>query len=715
MHRFRNKASLFVVSQIRLQSSQSSSPSQPPSANGWRQQVVERDDNLNDAPSPGGVKSAFSDKTIASSAILTEKGFEESKKAMGGGVGKTKTSSKSAQQTEAAFREDVESSTFSPIDFYRRRIAYLALVRSRKGWVPLASYGTLLYGLSFFGPLAMPQVLTAGAAIALLNKFVVAGSSSKWLKLAKGAANKAVVELSGNSTNNFERLPLYRQVAVITGASGALGREVAEQLQSLGAMVIVTHIPGTKPFFEGHNDIVEGKVDNRKAATIITQLSPPNNTLPMRSYPLDLADRNSVRSFCGYLTNENSNSSSAVPKIDILVLGAGIHEPRYVPTKHNTDRHIEINYLGQFLLTESLLPLVRRSHYSGVGINGFGLPTAADAPAPPSSTFSPSSAFSGLRGGRIVYVSCTLHSLIGQKTLHRNIATAYSGEESANTSSTQQGPLSSAPSTQTQSPSSYKAKWLKEGDDSYIHSILYAVSKLGNIYHTQSLHERRYVGIDGALNTNKEAASNVSNKALRPYAAACAILPTFQSHLSRKLDGEQIPAAVAESRAASGLNEDGSLKEENKDGSSKKGPSNGSQVTLSLIGSTSAPISDESKVQSFVPSSLIGALWRQTPSQAAETVLDVCLRPDIVSGGFYHENREMSQAKVARPLPGASPKSFWQRIIPTPASCFEVLSAGANNVRMRNSLVGWAAQQTRSYTIDVSPFEKKTGNHGGKK
>eukprot|EP00759_Apiculatamorpha_spiralis_P034588 PhF_6_TR35595/c0_g1_i1/m.51807 len=104
MHRLRatHFVSLVATSQLRAQSQ-----SQPPPVpgQGWRQQVTERDD----AATQGG---NFSDKTIASSAILSDKAYDESKKSVGGtiGSGRSATSStkvsKTAQQTEAAMRED---------------------------------------------------------------------------------------------------------------------------------------------------------------------------------------------------------------------------------------------------------------------------------------------------------------------------------------------------------------------------------------------------------------------------------------------------------------------------------------------------------------------------------------------------------------------------------------------------------------------------------
>lgn len=792
----------------------SSSPS-PASSSAWRQQVLDRETQEE--------LGLASDKTYASGAILSEKEYDESRRRLGGGklasssssasgAGSSSSSGTSASATasarggkgrggnsaaeaEAAMLEGAESATFSPVDFYRRRLSYLFLVRFRRMWAPVAAYIAALYGIgtanlylspaaaaaaaatadggataavSVLSLLSMPQIMSAAAAVALLNRFVVAGPSSRWLRKARLAAKAARAEVpsaaptgasSSASAAVASRLPLYRQIAVVTGATGALGREVAAELQALGAMVIVTHLPGSRPLFAADaSSAKEGAAAPPPSPNaVITQTNAPAGTIPMRSYPLDLADRNSVRAFCGLIGNDRSHTNApnplAVPKIDLLVLAAGIKEQRYVPTRYNTDRHIEVNFLGHFLLAENLLPLLRRSQYSGVDASGrgAGAATATSSAASPSSptvnASSSSATFAGVRGGRVVYVSCVDHSSVGQKVQFRSIANAYF-ESSGSSSSAFSG------------SSTYKEKFLREGDDSYLVGPMYATSKVGTIVHTMSLHERRYAGVDGTAATggllggggSAAASSGASSGAfrsqppLRPYVAMCAVLPSFQSFLGRsKLDEEALPAAVVEARLAAGFTKEGALANAAEAASSsassateKKKPSVAAppppswamggassasaggnstafasasssvqQGVIPQIGSNSAAVSDEAAVQAFDgAASLLGSLWRQTPRQAAETVLDVCLRPDACSGGMYSETIEMSHARRASDS-SAEGTSLLSRLIPRPAALFEVLSAACHQLRARQSLIGWAAQQTRGYTVDIPPHAQQ--------
>eukprot|EP01101_Sappina_pedata_P009998 TRINITY_DN618_c0_g1_i4.p1 TRINITY_DN618_c0_g1~~TRINITY_DN618_c0_g1_i4.p1 ORF type:complete len:319 (+),score=106.18 TRINITY_DN618_c0_g1_i4:40-996(+) len=69
---------------------------------------------------------------------------------------------------------------------------------------------------------------------------------------------------------------------------------------------------------------------------------------------LDLSDLNSVRNFCIEFSNKNNH-------LDILILNAGLLAQTKELTKQNHEMMFGVNHLGHFVLTNLLLPLLRKS------------------------------------------------------------------------------------------------------------------------------------------------------------------------------------------------------------------------------------------------------------------------------------------------------------------------------------------------------------------
>lgn len=133
------------------------------------------------------------------------------------------------------------------------------------------------------------------------------------------------------------------KIAVVTGGTSGLGKQIALDLAKLGAHVILV----------GRNS---NKVDK-----IIQELkdSTDNNNnqkLNISKGIMDVSDLNSVKKFSEELITMLDDN-----KIDYLVNNAGIH---YASAKHLMDKPsaqgydlvFATNYLGHFLLTENLLP-----------------------------------------------------------------------------------------------------------------------------------------------------------------------------------------------------------------------------------------------------------------------------------------------------------------------------------------------------------------------
>jgi NAD(P)-dependent dehydrogenase (short-subunit alcohol dehydrogenase family) len=79
-------------------------------------------------------------------------------------------------------------------------------------------------------------------------------------------------------------------------------------------------------------------------------------------HELDLSSFNSVRRFAEFITKENGENG-----IDILINNAGIMlYPKFKLTEDGHELTWQTNYLGHFLLTELLMPLLKKAKESRI-------------------------------------------------------------------------------------------------------------------------------------------------------------------------------------------------------------------------------------------------------------------------------------------------------------------------------------------------------------
>ncbi|AJA08519.1 dehydrogenase [Sphingopyxis fribergensis] len=163
----------------------------------------------------------------------------------------------------------------------------------------------------------------------------------------------ATPQLEGRSPIATNIPELSGKRALITGATGGLGFEMAKSLAAAGALVILTGRDATK----GADAV------GRIAAAV------PDARLDYRS--VDLASLASIRQFGEAVRIEG------LP-VDILINNAGVMAP---PTRRETEDGFELqfgtNHLGHFALTGNLLPLLRAAPNPRVvsissGIASFG-------------------------------------------------------------------------------------------------------------------------------------------------------------------------------------------------------------------------------------------------------------------------------------------------------------------------------------------------------
>jgi NAD(P)-dependent dehydrogenase (short-subunit alcohol dehydrogenase family) len=126
---------------------------------------------------------------------------------------------------------------------------------------------------------------------------------------------------------------LTGRTAIVTGASGGIGYEIARALAARGAHVLLTS-----------RDTARG----RQAAVLIGQETPGAST---EVGVLDLASQASVRRFADGFGSRHG-------QLDILVNNAGIAGGPRRETVDGFETHFGVNHLGHFALTGLLLPFL---------------------------------------------------------------------------------------------------------------------------------------------------------------------------------------------------------------------------------------------------------------------------------------------------------------------------------------------------------------------
>ena len=151
---------------------------------------------------------------------------------------------------------------------------------------------------------------------------LLAGLTSAWALTAAAADAQSVPEPG-------------QQVALITGSTSGLGRELALRLGAAGTHVIV----------HGRN--------RARGMEVVAAIESAGGSA--RFYAADLASLEQVRSFGEAVLDDYD-------KLDLLINNAGIAfaQERSV-SEDGHELHFQVNYLSHFLLTQMFLPRIRES------------------------------------------------------------------------------------------------------------------------------------------------------------------------------------------------------------------------------------------------------------------------------------------------------------------------------------------------------------------
>ena len=138
---------------------------------------------------------------------------------------------------------------------------------------------------------------------------------------------------------------MNKRVAVVTGGNRGIGIEICRQLAKVDGMHVVL-----------------AARDAKKGETAAQKLR--DEGLDVEFYPLDVTSERSVKTFAGWL-------KSACKRCDILVNNAGVMlDPRGSRVLDSTlvtwRDTLETNLIGPLLLSQALVPLMKRNDYGRI-------------------------------------------------------------------------------------------------------------------------------------------------------------------------------------------------------------------------------------------------------------------------------------------------------------------------------------------------------------
>lgn len=288
---------------------------------------------------------------------------------------------------------------------------------------------------------------------------------STWGTLSALVALLATMRLLARGQMNRIRKDLTGRHVVITGATSGVGKATAAQLAAMGAHVTILSrdSPHAMPAL----------------AYVRSHCRDPARQ-QIRFQTLDLSDFVAVRDYAKRARQRNQ-------PIDILVNNSAVIGAGQVNTRFGDDLQLAVNFLGPYLLTEGLLPLVAAVR------------------------------------GRVVYVSCSAH--VGVRS---GVVSHYVGNR---------GQWKRCAGLSTSADQSASA-----GAAGFDCVEQFAFTKLGNIYHTQDLATRSYVPLP---ESSKEAAMRSVRASNASYVAAAPSAATTSGALSATASTASVAASSA--------------------------------------------------------------------------------------------------------------------------------------------------------------------------
>lgn len=122
---------------------------------------------------------------------------------------------------------------------------------------------------------------------------------------------------------------------IITGSTDGIGKLAAIQLAK-----------------EGHEIYLHGR-NATKLARVIAEVKELSDNTNVKGFVADFSDLEAVKRMGQQIINE-------VPKVDVLINNAGVFKSATPHSKEDLDIRFVVNYLAPYVLTNQLLPLLRK-------------------------------------------------------------------------------------------------------------------------------------------------------------------------------------------------------------------------------------------------------------------------------------------------------------------------------------------------------------------
>lgn len=126
------------------------------------------------------------------------------------------------------------------------------------------------------------------------------------------------------------------KTVLITGSTDGIGKLAAIKLAK-----------------DGHHVILHGR-DSNKLESTISEIKSLSNNESVSGYISDLSNLDNVGAMISDLSND-------IEKIDVLINNAGVFKTSVPLNEYGFDVRFVVNYLAPFVLTNGLLPLLRKS------------------------------------------------------------------------------------------------------------------------------------------------------------------------------------------------------------------------------------------------------------------------------------------------------------------------------------------------------------------
>ena len=131
------------------------------------------------------------------------------------------------------------------------------------------------------------------------------------------------------------------KTVLITGSTDGIGKLVAIKLAK-----------------QGHKVYLHGR-NTEKLSTVISEIKEQTKNENVKGFIADFSDLDAVKQMVHAIKRE-------VSQIDVLINNAGIYNSSKSQNNHGLDMRFVVNYLAPFLLTNELIPLLKKGKKSRV-------------------------------------------------------------------------------------------------------------------------------------------------------------------------------------------------------------------------------------------------------------------------------------------------------------------------------------------------------------